>query len=207
ADRQQSAIGQRQRRQHRGIGWRREDQAAEALEVVAGIELPEAVLVDVEHEGALRLAERQVGSIDAERRLELEIADPEHKSGKVQQLPEARRLRGGRIRQGWEGQFFGEAQRAEPIAERRRGGAGIEERAVDGKNRDVHVNFADESPGSTDRGSDAVWKRGRLVAPASVDRHIESQRDIAAESLEAIFAQGAAPGVTPPLDVEQIVAG
>ena len=149
---------------------------AEMIEVVAGVEFAEAVGVDVEREVATRRGQREIDR-DAQRRLELEVADAEHDGGQIEQLAEG--VRGGSIRvaAGRERQRLGEMQFAQSIREARDAGGGIVAR------------FAD-AEGSR-----------------SIDSRTQPQHNIGAEALKSKFAHRAAPSGAEPLDLEQIVAG
>src|SRR5690606_7175644 len=78
ADGQQRTFAQAGRRGWRaGVVSHPQVEPAEAVEVVAGIELAEAILVEVDDEVALRSRQLQVGRGDDQGSRELEVADAE----------------------------------------------------------------------------------------------------------------------------------
>ena len=100
-------------------------------EAVAGVELAEAVGIDVEGEVALRRGEGEFGR-DAKWRLQLEIADAKYDCREVEKFRES--WAGCRIGIGArrKGQRLGEVEIAERIGKARDAGSDVE-----GRSRDV----------------------------------------------------------------------
>ncbi|MNY35869.1 hypothetical protein D3C86_1703060 [compost metagenome] len=83
--------------------------------MIAGVEFPEAVFIDIDDKGTFGGRQRNVRRFDGERRPQLEIAHAQHDGGEVHQLGKGGRTGHFLIGAPRQHQHFGEAEVIEPV--------------------------------------------------------------------------------------------